>query len=196
MKVKIALLTLLNFLILNISYALEINYKPATFEIYNDGHSIRIEPTEEASKKNIVIYRKTKYMLRDVHIIILKDKAPEIHFLHVSENPIGRDRVDDVLVLAVKLSPEGKVNPTLGRILKKVHKEIGIREPIENLNVANLLPDKIVPFKEEEKGIKIPIPSPAALWLILENPLLVSPGQYKHLKNIKLEKFSNSPLGE
>ncbi len=198
MKVKVGLITFMILLILKLSYAIEINYKPSTFEIFNDGHAIRIKPTDEASKQNIVIYRNTKYLLKDVHIVIWDDKAPEIHFLHISANPsLGRrDKVDDVLVIAVKFSPEGKVNETLERIIKNLHRGIGIKEKVDKLNVGNLLPDKVVPFKEIQRDIRIPIPSSEALWLILQNPLLVSPKQYKELKNLKLERFTNSPLEE
>ncbi len=198
MKVKVGLLTFIILLILKLSYAIEINYKPSTFEIFNDGHAIRIKPTEETSKQNTIIYKDTKYLLKDVHIVIWNDRAPEIHFLHISTNPsLGRrDKVDDVLVIAVKLSPEGKVNETLERIIKNLHEEIGIKEKVDKLNVGNLLPNRIIPFEETQRDIKIPIPSSEALWLILQNPLLVSPKQYEKLKNLKLERFTNSPIIE
>ena len=196
MKVKVGLVAFMILLILKLTYAIEINYKPSTFEIFNDGHAIRIKPTEESSKNNIIFYKNTKYLLKDVHIVIWDGKAPEIHFLHISASPsLGRrDKVEDVLVLAVKLSPEGKVNETLERIIKNLHEEIGIKEKVEKLNVGNLLPNKIVPFEETQRSIKIPIPSSDALWLILQNPLLVSPNQYENLKSLKLERFSNSPI--
>ncbi len=198
MKVKVSLITFMILFILKLSYAIEINYKPSTFKIFNDGHAIRIEPTKEASQNNIVVYKNTKYLLKDVHIVIWNDKAPEIHFLHISANPsLGRrDKVDDVLVIAVKLSPEGKVNETLERIIKNLHRGIGIKEKVDKLNVGDLLPNKIIPFEETQKDIKIPIPSSEALWLILQNPLLVSPKQYENLKSLKLERFTNSPIGE
>ena len=195
---KFSLLTFLVLLILNISYAIEIRYKPSTFIIFNDGHALRVKPTEKATKENVVIYKNTKYLLKDVHIVIRKDRAPEIHFLHISENPTSgrRDKVDDVLVLAVRLSPEGKFNETLDRIIKHTHKQIGIKEKVKGLNVGDLLPGKILPFEEIQKNINIPIPSSAALWLIIENPLLVSPQQFNRLKNLKLERFSNSIMEE
>ncbi|RUM58406.1 MAG: hypothetical protein DSY59_05795 [Persephonella sp.] len=197
MKVKVGLLAFMILVMLKLSYAIEINYKPSTFEIFNDGHAIRIKPTEETSKQNTIVYKNTKYLLKDVHIVIWNDRAPEIHFLHISANPLGRrDKVDDVLVIAVKLSPEGKVNETLEKIIKNLHEEIGIKEKVDKLNVGNLLPNKIVPFEKTQRDIKIPIPSSEALWLILQNPLLVSPKQYEKLKSLKLERFSNSPIIE
>lgn len=198
MRVKIGLLTFLVLLMLKFSYGIEINYKPSTFIIFNDGHALRVEPTEKASKENTVIYKNTKYLLKDVYIIIRRDRAPEIHFLHISENPTGgrRDRAEDVLVIAVKLSPEGKVNETLMKIIKHTHRQIGVKEKVEGLDVGDLLPTKITPFEEVQKPINIPIPSSAALWLIISNPLLVSPQQYDKVKNLKLERFSNSPLEE
>jgi len=196
MKIKKYLTVLILLVLVKLSFGLEINYKPSSFEIYNNGHAVVIEPIKEDREKNVVIYNGNEYILKEIFLIIRPDRDPELNFIHVSKNPsIGRrDKAKDVLVIAVKISPDGKVNPTFNIILSKIREKIGIKERVNGVNVINLLPAKIKPFKKETKPISIPIPMSLALWVILENPLAISPEQFNRLTNLKLEIFTNSPL--
>ncbi len=188
---KLINLIILGILIVSIKvFAIQINYKPINYEVFNDGHVIRVVPVE---KKNSVVYKGRKYILKDVHIIINKDNPEdvEVRFLHVKQGGIGRN--DKVLVLVSHIETGRKKNKTLEKIFSNLNMKIGLKVKLK-LNVAELIPSNTKDFTVKEKPIHLPVYS-EAIWVIFQHPVIISTQQKNELIDInrQLERFTNTP---
>ena len=171
-------------------FAIQINYKTTDFEVYNDGHVIRVVPLD---KKNTVVYKGKKYILKDVHILINRNNPEdvEIRFLHVKLNGVGRN--DKVLVLVSNLETGNRKNKTLDKIFANLNMKIGLKVKLK-LNVSELIPSNTRDFTVEEKPIHLPVYS-EAIWVVFQNPVIISRQQKSELIDINkhLERFINTP---
>jgi carbonic anhydrase len=171
--------------------SVKLNYKPAKFELFNDGHSISIKPVDES---NFVVFNNQKYILKDIRINFKANRPVEIDFIHYSpQEPEGRDLL--VIRVPLKIVPDAKINKTLDRIISILSPRINDKKLIELnpkslLPVANLTEDNfdLVP----SLTIITPLPD-EAIGVVLHASIEMSPKQKEELVNKFNDRFANTP---
>jgi len=164
-----------------------IHYKPSKFELFNDGHSISIKPTDTS---NYVEYNNEKFILRDIRINFKMNTPIEVDFIHYNPHrPEGKDLL--VIRVPIKISADAEPNNTLNMIISKLSPRINDKKVIA-LNPRKLLPESLEYNLVPSLSIITPLPD-EAIGLVLNQPMEITPQQKEALANKFREKFANTP---
>jgi len=164
-----------------------LNYKTSKFELFNDGHSISIKPTD---KSNFVVFNNDKYILRDIRINFKVNTPVEMDFIHYNPHaPEGKDLL--VIRVPIVVSPDAKPTPVLNMIISKLSPRINDKKVIK-LNPRALLPPSLDYEFVPSLTIITPLPD-EAMGLVLSQPIKITPQQKEALANKFSERFANTP---
>jgi carbonic anhydrase len=174
-------------------YTVEVEYS----EPHTSANQPRTSEDEPATKENYVIYNGEKYTLQQFHFHLpnehqIKGKPVlagmenmEVHLVHKAEN--GK-----LLVVGVLMN-KGAANEAFGKILANIGGH-------ENLNPIQMIPGthntSTVKFYTYTGSLTTPACAPPVTWVVLKDPIAISPAQltsYKKLYNGKYVGTSRGP---
>jgi carbonic anhydrase len=151
------------------------NYTPSVASVVNNGHTVQVDVEGD----NSITVRSASYKLLQFHFHTPSEEMVNSRRYAMVAHLVHRNEAGQLAVVAVLLE-QGEANPLINKVWTYMPLDTNdrVRMPDGLLNLNELLP-KDQRYYQFMGSLTTPPCSEGVLWMVLKQPMQISPAQYK-----------------
>lgn len=169
---------------------LQFNYSDVSLSLINNGHTIKANYPEGSS----INVGGDSYQLLQFHFHSLSENKVEGQFFPVEAHLVHANAAGDLAVVGVMFA-EGAANPLLAKLWKYTPSKANstVEVPTSSINVSDLLPQSS-DYYGFTGSLTTPPCTEGVRWMVLQNPVTVSPEQVNKFRSFFGGHDTNRPV--